>query len=288
MANNENIDKKKKKIESYVLAMLRLGYTQKEIAQKCTICNLTQSNVSIIKFNLIMMGKITEAEIKEAKAAREKKRGIEGEASEEEIIKKLNENVLPENREEQQTNSNISAEKVENPSRNEINIKAAEKIRKQLQAAKLSEDGIDPELKLELIKRYLYYFGINYKRGDIEEEDIDFLKELIGENILFLKIENIRYVLEFYLKQDKPQQALRFVNECINDLPKYEKRDKFVEAREEIQMYIKKKRIARMLKAGYMSENDIANSEGVTVGFVIGIKNSMKINEENENGLDDR
>ena len=138
--------------------------------------------------------------------------------------------------------------------------KLEEEKRKQRLQGKREKEKIEKTEKIELPKK----------------EQIETLKNQLLIHPELMTIKNIKAIVMYYVEINSIQPAIVFVNKCINEYERnVEYKMKLIEIRDELIFYKRKVKVERMIKAGYFTDDEIANETGIPARKVREIRKEM-------------
>lgn len=263
-------EQNEREIREYILRMLKLGYTQQEIADKDDTGYLRREKVKWYKNKFVKEGLITEEEIREAKIRikplKSKQRKIDNiEPYDEKIlllynlgfmlkeisqITELNWEYVFARKKILILRKQLTQTKIKNAKRDRE--KNAEDRRNRINKWVNNVGGQEEEkFDIEIFKMHIEYCKGNFYLGKLEEADINAIVRGMRVAPEYMTMGNINLITTFYTRENKHNLAIKFINDCLLYIDNDEnKRKKLVKARDEISINMKKMR------------NDVSNKKG--------------------------
>lgn len=254
-------EQNEKEIREYMLRMLKQGYTLIEIIDMDDTGYLTNGKVKYYKDKLIAEGFITEKEII---SAREKRKPMRDKQRKIDNVEQYDERIL--------TLLNIGFSitditKIVGVSRKYIeNRKKVLILRKQLTQIRINNSRRDKEknaedrrnridkwvdsvgwkddgkFDIEILKTHIEYCKGNFSLGVLDEKDIKTIVRGMCVAPELMTMGNINLVTTFYTRENRHDLAIKFINDCLVYIDDNNKRHKLANARDEINMNIRRKR----------------------------------------------
>lgn len=295
----------RKKLEQYVLKMLKLGYTCEEIAARYTELEVNPNIILSIEYNLIARGSITVKEIENAKredseleqyvleALKEGKSQVQiskNTNTNQANISKIKKRLIEEGRitEEEIKEARVTTQKKDNTNKQHSGMTIRKKLMMQAKRELKKSIRNDNRIDIDYAIKYAHYCEQELLAGTLEEEYIDLLKDLLALEPRLMENDTVQIVEKYYVRSNRPQLALKFINECINESNGNKKeREKLVECREAIKLYMRRQKARKMIQTTNYSEDDIANSVGLTGREVREMKAKMLEEKRQNDDLDD-
>ena len=284
-------------IKKYILKMLRKGYTNAEIAENDENGYLTESNVRRYIKILIQEGQITKEEINNAKSKRKplknrQKKLDTVEPHDDRILKLLNlgfeqkqiAKILDTS--EYYINSRkkilVMRKQIKDPELKKLKNKREENARKRRQILEESM-AAGEKLDIQKAKDHIEYCKAKIELGEEQAEDIKLLGLVIQHTPELITFSNINFIVSYFTKAEKLQDAVKFINICLaNCKGDEEKTKKLFEAKKIINLNMKKRDAIRMLKLGYMPLGNIVEETGLSMKEILELKGKIQDDRQNE------
>ena len=292
MIESAKFEHNEREIKEYILRKLREGYSQQEIADSDKNGVFDRGKVERYKKKLIAEGVITDAEIKKAKKARkpykdkERIKNSEG-VYDERILRllelgfglshisdilELNLNYVRKRRDALKLRKKISQKRIDKLRENRENV-ANERRANIAEMLDLEKD-----LSVKVVQDHIEYAKGKFHLCELNEQDVKLIGKVMTTFPEFITMGNVNLIVTYYTREQKHNDALKFIRGCNLAIDNKEMKAKLDRAREEIEVNIKRQTAERMLSEGNFSIEVIAAETRLSTIEVIKLKKKIEGN----------